>query len=64
MVWGTLEGYLRESFNNTCVPTSEEYLSFIVPHKEKWNCSKAASHWDERERGSTVSLSLCACLRV
>lgn len=58
-----LGGYLRESFNNTCFPTSEEYLSFVVSHKEKWNCSKAPSLWDERESGSTLYiLSSCSCL--
>lgn len=56
---GNFRGYLRQGFNNTCFPTSEEYLSFIVPHKETWNCSKATSHWDERERGSTPSVFLC-----
>jgi len=55
---------MRESFNNTCFPTSEEYLSFIVYHKEKWNCSKATSHWDERERGSTLCGCKHACVRT
>lgn len=66
MWWRELwEAILRERFNNTCFPTSEEYLSFMVPHKEKWNCSRATSHWDETERGNTLCLSvfsLCACL--
>lgn len=57
---GTLERFLRESFNNTFFKASVGCLSFIVSYKEIWNCCKATAHWGEREGGNIQ----CTCAHL